>query len=109
MTADLVTAPGLAVAPPEAPRRPRPGPRPPAELPEIVEETLRKTVSVKLSAETIDRLREVHIAPGIKNRMSWKSPLSAFWMQRVIEQSRIATSWLCVRESLGSTSRIETR
>jgi hypothetical protein len=58
MTADLVTAPGSAVAPPEAPRRPRPGLRPPAELPEIVEETLRKTVSVKLSAETIDRLRE---------------------------------------------------
>jgi hypothetical protein len=58
MTADLVMAPGSAAAPPEAPRRSRPGPRAPAELPEIVEETPRKTVSVKLSAETIDRLRE---------------------------------------------------
>lgn len=58
MTADLVTAPGSAMAPPEAPRRPRSVARSPAELPAIVEETLRKTVSVKLSAETIDRLRE---------------------------------------------------
>jgi hypothetical protein len=58
MTADLVSAPGGALAPPEVPRRPLLGPRASAELPEVVEETPRKTVSVKLSPETIDRLRE---------------------------------------------------
>jgi len=62
MTADLVQAPGAASAPPDLPRRGQvPASRArksSAVLPEMVEEPVRRTVSIKLTQETIDRLRE---------------------------------------------------